>query len=332
MRSRLSVSAVVLATMALIATSFGPALAAEMLRFGHDQQKSHTYHYVGETLTKQVADATGGALKVSLFPGATLGNEKAMLDSVKSGNLDMAIAASGNSATFLPFLGMFSVSYLFEDENHLKKVLNDPEFTRLVDERVAATNVGFRRIAWFTAGSRNVYNNQRPIMKAADVQDLKLRVMSSPIESKVWGTLGAKPMAIPFGDVYTGMQTGLVQAAENAAAVYAANKHYEVAPHYSMTGHQWMIAFLWMSDKSWNKLSADQQKAVLSAGRGLTSEAIDFAVSSDDDFLKKMSSQYAVQVHKVDRSAFISQLAPLQDEVARELKMEPVLQRIRALR
>lgn len=320
--------------LAFAATAFAtfPASAAETLRFGHDQQESHAYHFAGTEMARLLAEKTGGAYEIKVFPGAQLGNEPAMLDGLRSGNIDFAIAASGNAATALPFLGMFSVSYLFENSDHLKRALNDPELVALVDRKIADADVGFRKVAWFTAGARNVYNNQRPIMSVADVGDIKLRVMSSPVEAKVWGMLGAKPLAIPFGEVYTGMQTGLVQAAENTPAVYAANKHHEVAPHFSLTAHQWMVAFVFVSDATWNKLPEDLQKAVLDIGQDIAADVVDYVKASDEKMLNEISEKYDVKVNEVDKSGFISTLAPVQDEVAAELGMEAALARIRAVR
>ncbi len=317
---------------ALLSLTVVSAQGAELLRLGHDQQKSHSYQVAGEMFAKELGAATNGAYEVRVFPGATLGNEMAMLDSVIAGNQDFSIAAASNAATFLPFLGMFSVSYLFADQDHFKRALDDEKFQQIVDAKIAEAKVGFRRVGWFTAGVRNVYNNKGPIKTLDDVSGMKLRVMASPIESKVWGTLGAKPMAIPFGDVYTGMQTGLVEAAENAAAVYGANKHNEVAPYYSMTAHQWLIAFLFVSDTTWEKFPVDVQQKIMEIGKGLATPVIDYAVKTDAEFVKTLQAKYDVKVNEVDKGPFIEALSPLQDEVAKELKMEDALARIRELR
>lgn len=329
-RSSVEFSAIVAGSM--LALGIASAQSAEVLRLGHDQQKSHAYQVAGETLSAKLKEATGGKYEVKVFPGAMLGHEMAMLDSVIAGNQDFSVAAASNAATFLPFLGMFSVSYLFENADHFKKALNDDKFAAIVDKKIADAKIGFRRVAWFTAGVRNVYNNKGPIKTVDDIKDMKVRVMASPIESKVWGSLGAKPMAIPFGDVYTGMQTGLVEAAENAAAVYGANKHNEVAPYYSLTAHQWLIAFIFASDKSWDKLPPDVQSKIMEIGKGMTNPVVDHAIKTDAEFLDMMQKKYGVKVNEVNKSGFIKALTPLQDQVAKDLGMEGALARIRELR
>jgi TRAP-type transport system periplasmic protein len=310
----------------------GGAIAQETLRLGHDQPTAHGYQEAGVVLDQRLQEATDGAYQVRIFPGAQLGNEMAMLDAVMAGNLDMSIAAAANAATFVPELGLFSVSYLFEDLDHFKRVLNDEAFNEMIDGLIEEKGLGLRRIATFTAGVRNVYNNRRPVESVEDLGNMKMRVMASPIESQVWTELGTLPVSIPFGDVYTGMQTGLVEGAENAAAVYGANKHYEVAPYYSLTGHQWLIAFMFMNEDVYQSLPEDAQAAIDEIGRDMTDHVVDFVVASDADFVNELQEQYGVQVNEVDTAAFVDRLSPLQDKVAADLGVEAVLDRIRELR
>lgn len=332
MRAAGGVAAALSLGLALTAGAVSGASAQETLRLGHDQPEAHGYQEAGRYLNERLQEATDGEYQIRIFPGAQLGNEMAMLDSVMAGNLDMSIAASANASTFIPELGMFSVSYLFDDLEHFKRVLNDEEFNQMIDEIIASKDLGIRRIATFTAGVRNLYNNQGPITSIDDLENMKIRVMASPIESQVWSELGTLPVSIPFGDVYTGMQTGLVQAAENAAAVYGSNKHYEVAPYYSLTGHQWLIAFLFINEDVYRSLPEEARTAIDQAGEEMTDHVVDYVIESDAKFIEELQTQYGVEVNEVDTEPFAEQLAPLQDEVAADLGTEDVLARIRELR
>ena len=327
-----SVAGVLALVAGLSMTGAAGAAAQEVLRLGHDQPTAHGYQEAGQFLNERVQEATGGAYEVRIFPGAQLGNEMAMLDEVLAGNLDMSIAAAANAATFVPELGMFSVSYLFSGLDHFKRVVNDEQFNAMIDEIIASKGLGLRRIATFTAGARNVYNNKGPVATVEDLSNMKMRVMASPIESQVWSQLGTLPVSIPFGDVYTGMQTGLVEGAENAAAVYASNKHFEVAPYYSLTGHQWLIAFMFMNEEAYQALPEEARAAIDQAGKDMTDHVVDFVVASDAQFVEEMSEKYGVQVNEVDTGPFVERLGPLQDEVAAELGMQEVVARIRELR
>src|SRR5690606_27503765 len=113
-----------------------------------------------------------------------------------------------------------------------------------------------------------------------DLKQIKMRVMASPVESKVWSALGTSPLAIPFGELYTGMQTGLVQAAENSPGSYGLNKHYEVASYFSLTGHQWPISGIFISDITWNKLSDKHKAAFTKVAGEISAFAVKDAVES----------------------------------------------------
>ena len=333
-RLRMGVALAVLHSAALGLSVFAVqnASAAEFeLRLGHDQPVSSNYQGALEAFAKDVAEKTDNKVEIKLFPGAQLGSETAMLEGLEVGNIDMSVSAAANASTYVPALNMFSAGYLFNDAAHFKKVLLDPEFEAALDKKLEAAAPGFRRVATITAGLRNVYNNKGPVKTLADVEGLKMRVMASPIESQVWGGLGALPLAMPMGDVYTGMQTGLLQAGENAASNYVGLKHYEVAPYYSMTGHEWLICFVLVSDATWNKLPEDIQKAVLDAGNGLSGFSVDFTVENDAKALKSVSDGGTVKVNEVDTAPFKAKLQSLQDEVAEKFDAGEILKRIRDL-
>lgn len=328
-RSAVSIAAaLLLGAQSLIA----PAAAAEIeIKLGHDQPITSTYHGVVLHFAERLAEETDGRVELKIFPGGQLGSETAMLEGLEAGNVEIAISAAANASTYVPSFGIFSVGYLFADKDHFVRTLQDEEFNRLVDAQIEEADTGFRRIATITAGLRNVYSNQGPVLSIADIKGQKMRVMASPIESEVWSALGALPLAMPMGEVYTGMQTGLLQAAENAAGNYAGTKHYEVAPYYSLTGHQWLICFIFASDRTWNKLPADVQDAILKVGKELPAFGVDFAVQNDAKELQAIVAAHDVKVNEVDAAPFMTHLAPLQNDVAGRMGVMPILERIRAL-
>ncbi|WP_265518261.1 TRAP transporter substrate-binding protein [Nitratireductor luteus] len=324
---RLAVALTTLAAMGLtVAVAQG-----ETLRFGHNQQTNHVYHAVADHFAQE-ADKRLEGLDIKIFPAAQLGEEVPMLESVMAGVQDMAIAASAWTSTFVPSMGFFSVSYIFPTQEDFRKALNDEALNALIDEKIAESDVAMKRVATITAGVRNLYNAVGAVEMVDDVDGLRLRVMGSPIESQVWGAIGASPFSIPFSDVYTALQTGLAKGAENAAAVYAANKHYEVAPYYSLTGHQWLVGFVFISQSRWDSLTADQQDTLLEIGKEATDLSIDYAAKTDADMLEELVANSGVQVNEVDTDGFVEKVAPIQDSAAEELGMQDVLTRIRELR
>ena len=311
-----------------------PAMAQEKLtlRLGHDQVTGHTYQRTTLHYAKRIAEETNNEVTIRVMPGAQLGTETGMLDGLKSGNINLSVSTTANASSFVKKYGILSVSYLFTDEKHFARVLGDAQFLKMFDDITAEAKPGFRRAGLITPGARHYYSNKGPIASIDDLKQIKMRVMASPVESKVWGALGTSPLAIPFGELYTGMQTGLVQAAENSPGSYGLNKHYEVASFFSLTGHQWPISGIFISDITWNKLSDKHKAAFTKVAGEISTFAVKDAVDSDAQVLADMQTKNGVKVNKVDTAPFVAKLSSLQDEVAKDLGTTEILARIRALK
>lgn len=333
-RTLLTLMGLGLAITGLTTGAAAPAIAQQKitLRLGHDQVTAHTYHRSALHFAKRVAEETNNEIRIRVMPGAQLGTETSMLDGLKSGNIDLSISTTANASSFVKKYGLLSVSYLFTDDKHFLRVLNDPEFLKMFDAMTAEASPGFRRAGLITPGARHYYSNKGPVSSIEDLAQIKMRVMASPVESKVWGELGTSPLAIPFGDLYTGMQTGLIQSAENSPGSYALNKHYEVARFFSMTGHQWPISGLFISDITWNKLSDKHKAAITKVAGEISTFSVNDSVESDAKMLEEMQTKHGVKVNKVDTAPFVSKLSVLQDDVAKELGVTDMLERIRALK
>jgi TRAP-type transport system periplasmic protein len=279
-----------------------------------------------------VAELTNGEVEIRIFPGATLGTETSMLQEVISGNLDLSLSTTANASSFVQPFGMLSVSYLFSDGEHFKRAIVDDEISAALDAMIAKQDPGFIRVATITPGARSLYNIFGPVESLDDVAGKKMRVMASPVESQVWGELGTLPIAIPFGDVYTGMQTGLIDAAENSPGSYVFNKHYEVAPYFSLTEHQWPMSLIFMGETSWAGLSEAHQDAIIQAGKETAAFGANNAIEGDNALLEEMTEKYGVTVNRLDTTPFVEQLSALQDQTAEALGAQDILARIRELR
>jgi len=321
------------AVVALALMASGSALAQEVvLRLGHDQVTAHTYQATTEFFAERVAELTNGEVEIRIFPGATLGTETSMLQEVISGNLDLSLSTTANASSFVQPFGMLSVSYLFSDGDHFKRAIVDEEISAALDAMIEEQDPGFIRVATITPGARSLYNIFGPVESLDDVAGKKMRVMASPVESQVWGELGTLPIAIPFGDVYTGMQTGLIDAAENSPGSYVFNKHYEVAPYFSLTEHQWPMSLIFMGETSWAGLSEAHQEAIIQAGKETAAFGANNAIEGDNALLEEMTEKYGVTVNRLDTAPFVEQLSALQDQTAEALGAQDILARIRELR
>lgn len=320
------------AAVATVALAAGAVHAQEVtLRLGHDQVTDHTYHATAEYFAQRVNELSDGEITVQVFPGGTLGTETSMLGEVIDGNLDISVSTTANASSFVQPFGILSVSYLFADGDHFRRALTDETFNALIDEMIEAEDPGFVRVATMTPGARSVYTNVGPLASLEELSGVKMRVMASPVESQVWGTLGTLPLAIPFGEVYTGMQTGLIEAAENSPGSYILNRHHEVAPYFSLTEHQWPISLIFMNQDRFEGLSSEHQEAILEAGRDTAAFSVDDAIAGDDALLEAMEAEHGVTVTRVDTGPFVEALRPLQDETAEQLGTQALLERVREL-
>jgi tripartite ATP-independent transporter DctP family solute receptor len=320
-------------TIALLATALfvlaaGPASAQIALRMGHDQPVGSMYDEGHNMFKKLVEERSGGRIKASVFPAAQLGSEVAMVEGLRLGSIDVICANAPNAAAFVPELGMFSVAYLFKDIPHFEKVLNDAQFIKRVDEIIASKNLGIKRMGFYAAGVRNIYSRKGSVGGPEDLRGIKIRVQNNPIEVKVWKAFGAIPTPMNFGEVYQALQSGVLDAAENGLAVIESNKHYEAAKFISQTEHQRNLSALYINEKKLASMPADLQKIVLDAG----AEASAYERKKDAELVAAAADRLkskGATLTTPDKAKFIALIAPIQDEVANELKTTDLLQIIR---
>ena len=233
-------------------------------RFAYDQPKTTGYGILGDIFADKLKALSKGTMLIDQYPGAQLGQEPQVLQLVKSGDVEFCISSSANAATLSPQAGVMSMHFLFRSEAHLIKAIADPEVSKAVKAMIAETVQGTHVIALATLGLRNMYS-KREIRNIDDIKGLKVRVQATPTEDTMFPAYGAQIVHMPFGSVYTSLQTGVVDVAENGVNVYLANKHYEVAPVLSMTEHEANNSLVWVSDKLWNSLTPEQQGWVQAA-------------------------------------------------------------------
>jgi tripartite ATP-independent transporter DctP family solute receptor len=311
-------------TLGLMAAGVAAVCAAEAaaqtrsFSFAYDQPTTTAYGIAANIFDAKLKELSGGKLAINQFPGAQLGTEPQMLQKLRAGDIDFLITATANAASVAPQAGVFSLHFIFRDEDHLAKALANPEvsgaFRTMIKDQVQGAQV----MGLITMGFRNMYS-KREITKVEDIKGLKVRVQATKTEDTHFPAYGAQTVHMPFGEVYTSLQTGVVQVAENGVNVYEQNKHYEVAPILNMTQHEANNNCLWVSDKAWNSLN-DQEK-------GWVQAAADEVARREPAMAFKLESDSAVKLKKigvkvvdgVDKSGFVKAAQPIQDELAKEL-------------
>ena len=316
-----SLSKVLVAVAALLMLATANNASAQQVkhyRFAYDQPRTTGYGVLGDIFADRLKELSKGTMIIDQYPGAQLGQEPQVLQLVKSGDVEFCISSSANAATLSPQAGVMSMHYLFRSEAHLIKALADPEVSRAVKAMIADTVQGAHVIALATLGLRSMYS-KREIKNIADIKGLKVRVQATPTEDTTFPAYGAQIVHMPFGSVYTSLQTGVVDVAENGVNVYLANKHYEVAPVLSMTEHEANNSLVWVSDKLWNSLTPEQQGWVQAAADEVNRSQPARAVDLEHQSAEKLKSIGVKVVTDVDKSGFIAVADPLLDSLAHEL-------------
>ena len=308
-------------TTAAVITSFPAFVRAAEVRkfsFGYDQPHDTIYGFTGDTFGGKLRDLSNGTMIIEQYPGAQLGQEPEMAQKVRSGDIDFAINSTANSAAISPQAGIFSLEYLYPNEEACVRSVLDPKVNEIYKKMIRQTVTGAFSLGLMTWGLRDMYAKFE-IGSVNDVKGKKVRVQATKTEDAFMLAYGAVPVHMPFGQVYTSLQTGVVQIAENSSDVYLKNKHYEVAPVLSVTGHEANNYNVLMSMKTWESLNKDQQKWVIQAFNYTQPLGPRKAVQNNHLAYDKLK-QIGVKVfEKVDKSGFIEKAKPVIDQQAKEL-------------
>jgi tripartite ATP-independent transporter DctP family solute receptor len=303
--------------MVVVATAAG-AQEAKNYRFAYDQPRTTGYGVVGDVFANKLKELSKGTMLIEQYPGAQLGQEPQVLQMIKSGDVDFCISSSANAATVSPQSGVMSLHFLFRSQDHLRIAIADARVAQAVREMIEQTVQGAHVIGLATLGLRSMYGRTE-VHRIEDVKGKKVRVQATATEDTMFPAYGAQTVHMPFGSVYTSLQTGVVDFAENGINVYLVNKHYEVAPVLSITEHEANNSLVWISDKLWSSLTAEQKQWVQAAAdevnRVQPAKALELEAQSE----AKLSSMGVKVVKDVDKSGFVNVAAPYLEKLAKEL-------------
>jgi tripartite ATP-independent transporter DctP family solute receptor len=318
---RRSVRALALAALALAVLALGrpsDAAAQRKFSFAYDQPNTTAYGIAANIFDEKLKQLSGGKLSINQFPGAQLGTEPQMLQKMRAGDIDFVITSTANASSVAPQAGVFSLHFIFRDEGHLTRSLADKQVVDAFRAMIRDSVQGGQVLALLTMGFRNMYA-KKEITKVEDIKGQKVRVQATKTEDTHFPAYGAQTVHMPFGEVYTSLQTGVVNVAENGVNVYEQNKHYEVAPILSMTQHEANNNCLWVSEKTWNSLSAQEKQWVQAAADEISKREPTMALKLEQESAEKLKKIGVKVVDKVDKSGFQKAALPIQDQLATEL-------------
>ena len=303
---------------AVLAAGAAVAQEAKHYRFAYDQPRTTGYGVAADIFANKLKELSKGTFLIDQYPGAQLGQEPQVLQLLKSGDIDFAITSSANTATVSPQAGVMSLHFLFRSEDHLRKAIGDPGVAKAVRDMIEETVQGAHVIGLATLGLRSIYS-KKEIHKIDDIKGIKIRVQATATEDTMFPAYGAQTVHMPFGSVYTSLQTGVVDAAENGINVYLVNKHYEVAPVLSITEHEANNSVVWVSDKLWSGLTAEQKQWVQAAADEVNRVQPGKALELEAQSETKLTSMGVKVVKGVDKSGFVKVAAPYLEKMAKDL-------------
>ena len=318
MRIPASIISGIAALAAIVLSAGASAQDVKHYRFAHDQQLNSGYSVAYDIFSARLKELSKGTMLVDQYPGGQLGQEPQILQLVKSGDIDFAIVSSANTSTISPEAGVMSLHFLFRNEDHIIKALGDEKVFAAIRDMIDDTAPGIHAMGLATQGFRYMYG-KKEVHKVDDVKGYKVRVQATATEDTMFPAYGAQTVHMPFGSVYTSLQTGVVDFAENGMNVYLINRHYEVAPIISMTEHEANNAVVWISDKLWQSLSPEQKQWVQTAAREVSLQEPKRGFELEHAAAGKLEKM-GVKINKdVDKAGFQKVADPYLDKLAHDL-------------
>lgn len=289
-----------------------PAQAKIVLKCGTSTQPSHIYNLAVEYFAKIVAEKSNGEIDVQLFPAGQLGSERDMVEGLQIGSLEMTLTSTGPLGNFVPQVKLFNLPFLFKDRQSGYKVLDGPIGTGIAD---LFLKVGIRSLGWYENGFRNITNSKRPIERPDAMDGLKIRVMEDDVFILTMKSLGASPLPMAFGELYTALEQKAVDAQENPLAVIHSSRFFEVQKYLSMTGHFYSPAMLLISEIAWRKLSVEQQQILLDAATKARDFERRISMEADQSLEAELKKAGMVVSHP-DKSPFVEAVSSVYDNLA----------------
>lgn len=295
----------VFALFAALALGCPPSYAKVILKFGTATQPTHIYNQAAEYFAKMVAERTGGEIEVQVFPSSQLGSERDMVEGLQLGSLEMTLTSTGPLGNFVPQVKLFNLPFLFKDREACYRVLDGEIGTQIAARFL---EVGIRSLGWYENGFRNITNSKRTITSPEDMQGLKIRVMEDDVFILTMKALGASPLPMAFGELYTALEQRIVDAQENPLAVIYSSRFFEVQKYLAMTGHFYSPAMLLVSDITWQTLNPGQQKILTEAAAEARDYERKISMEADRD-LEAACRQAGMTVTHPDKTPFVEAVA-----------------------
>ena len=252
------------AALPLIFTLASAAQALE-LKVADIHPKGYPTTVAEESMGKMLTKETNGELTFKYFPGGVLGSEKEVIEQMQVGAIQMSRVSLGIVGPVVPDVNVFNMPFIFRDHQHMRNVIDGPVGDEILD-KITNSEFGLVALAWMDGGTRNIYT-KKPVRKLEDLKGMKIRVQGNPMFIEMMNAMGANGIAMDTGEIFSALQTGVIDGAENNPPTLLEHNHYQNAKFYSLTGHLILPEPIVMSKITWEKLTPDQQTLVKKAAK-----------------------------------------------------------------
>lgn len=303
------------------ASAEGGTAEKEIIRIGHNQSQNHPTHIGMLAFEEEIESKLGDKYDVQLYPSELLGTQTNMVQLTQTGAIEISVASNSILETFDEQFELFNLPYLFKTKEIYHAVMDDPEIVDPIFK--STTDAGFETVAWLDAGTRNFYAVNTPIETPDDLKGLKIRVQQSPTNVTMMSLLGGSATPMGFGDVYTAIQSGVIDGAENNELALTENGHGDIVNYYSYTEHQMIPDEVIVNNKFLEELSAEEREIFNAAFQTLEDAQHEAWVVGVEEAKSKAENDMGVEFIYPETDPFREAVLPLHESM---LKANPTLQ------
>ena len=295
------------------------------LRLGHGLDVSHSVHKAMVKMGEDLLKRSGGKLILKIYPSQQLGTERECLELLQIGSLDMTKVSVGVLENFAPKTKVLGLPFLFRDRQHSFDVLDGPIGQMLLNE---GEKYWLKGLGYYDAGSRSFYTMNKPIEKPSDLEGEKIRVMESATAVNMVKALGGSPTPISWGELYTSLQQGVVDGAENNPPSFYLSRHYEVCKYYSLDEHTILPDMLLIGTHAWEKLSEKEQKWLGEAVKESVKYQRILWAEAEEEALREVQKA-GVEIFRPDKSLFAKKVEPIYEGYKQDAEIYALIEQIR---
>ncbi len=311
----------------LAVMSFSASAKTYNMKLSHNHVAEHPVHISMQYLAERAKELSGGEINIRVYPNAQLGTQRESVELVQKGVIAMAKSNASELEAFEPAYGAFNIPYIFRNRDHYYRVLSGKVGEDIL---AASADKGFMGLTYYDGGARSFYAN-KPINSPKDLKGMKVRVQPSPTAIAMIEAMGGNPTPLAYGELYTALQQGVVDAAENNPTALTNTRHGEVAKVFSVDEHTMIPDVLIVSKKHWDRLGEENQKILKQAATESMMYHKDLWEKTMDTEIEKAKNELNVEFVEVDKQPFVDAVKHMHDEALQKPEIKDYVQEINAL-